>query len=65
MPKKEYKQNEYLGTKFKREAREPLKFENCILKPKDSAPTGNTNHNFTESLVNLNQISALIGTNRK
>jgi hypothetical protein len=59
------KANEYLGSKFKRELKEPLKFENCKLKEKWYIPPQLTNHSNTETLVKLDQISKLIGTNKK
>jgi len=59
------KANEYLGTKFKREVKDTLKFENCILKEKFyTAPELNM-HAFTENIVKLVKISKLIGTNKK
>uniref|UniRef100_A0A6C0BIV1 Uncharacterized protein n=1 Tax=viral metagenome TaxID=1070528 RepID=A0A6C0BIV1_9ZZZZ len=59
------KANEYLGTKFKREVKEPLKFENGILKEIwYTAPPLNM-HSFTENIVKLVKISKLIGTNKK
>ena len=59
------KANEYLGTKFKREIKEPLKFENGILKEKSYAAPELNMHAFTENIVKLVKISKLIGTNKK
>jgi hypothetical protein len=59
------KANEYLGTKFKREVKEPLKFENGILKEKFYAMPPSNMHSFTENIVKLVKISKLIGTNKK
>jgi hypothetical protein len=59
------KANAYLGSKFKRDPKEPLKFENQKLKEKWYTPPELTNHSNTETLVKLEQIAKLIGTNRK
>jgi hypothetical protein len=59
------KANEYLGSKFKREVKNPLMFENCQLRMKWYDPPKMTNHSNTETLVKLEQISKLIGTNKK
>jgi hypothetical protein len=64
MLKQKYKANEYLGSKFKKPDTTPIKFENCVLKDKWSEYKKNTTHEFTEDRVRLEQIAALIGTNK-